>query len=112
MSFQSYRIINGIKEEKRLYTKRCVQGIVSSTRRRIGTNICIQRLTKARLNTYFTMSFTYDFELPNDTVQFAYAVPYTYSALLKFISTLPNVKQLPPMKSLSGLPIPVLEVTD
>lgn len=92
--------------------KRCARDITSSTRMRIGMNICIQGLTKARLNTYFTMSFTYDFELANDTVQFAYAVPYTYSALLKFVSSLSNAKQLPSIKSLSGLPIPILEVTD
>lgn len=54
------------------------------------------------------MSFTYDFQLPNDTVQFAYAPPYTYSNLLKFIANLPNAKQLTPIKSLSGLPIPIL----
>lgn len=58
------------------------------------------------------MSFAYDFIMTNDTVQFAYCIPYTYSRLIKFISSINNIKILPSFKSLSGLPIPVLEITN
>lgn len=58
------------------------------------------------------MSFSYDFSLVQDTVQFAYCIPYTYSKLNKFLTTLANFKQLTPLKSLSGLAIPVLSITD
>jgi hypothetical protein len=58
------------------------------------------------------MSFSFDFTTPNDTVMFAYSIPYTYSKMLKMVSYLTNAKTLPPLKSLSGLQIPVLEVTD
>lgn len=58
------------------------------------------------------MSFTYDFIMPNDTVQFAYCIPYGYGKLLKLITGLGNAKIMPSLKSLSGLAIPVLEVTD
>lgn len=58
------------------------------------------------------MSFAYDFATTNDTVHFAYCVPYSYSSLLKTVNALSNSKQLPPLKSLSGLNIPVIEITD
>lgn len=58
------------------------------------------------------MSFSYDFGTPNDIVHFAYCVPYTYSHLLKTVAALPSAKLIPGLKSLSGLTIPVLEVTD
>ena len=58
------------------------------------------------------MSFSYDFAIPDDTVHFAYCIPYTYTRLIRFVARLDNCKQMPSMKTLSGLPIPVLEVTD
>jgi hypothetical protein len=58
------------------------------------------------------MSFTYDFILPNDTVQFAYCIPYGYTKLLKLVSGLTHAKIMPSLKSLSGLAIPVLEITE
>jgi hypothetical protein len=58
------------------------------------------------------MSFAYDFGTPHDTVHFAYCVPYAYSQLLKTLPALPHAKPLPALKSLSGLDVPVLEVTD
>jgi murein tripeptide amidase MpaA len=58
------------------------------------------------------MSFAYDFAAPHDCVHFAYCVPYSYSQLLKSVAGLPNAKPVPALKSLSGLSIPVLEVTD
>ena len=36
---------------------------------------------QGRICTYFTMSFSYDFELDKDTVQFCYCIPYSYSKL-------------------------------
>jgi cytosolic carboxypeptidase protein 2/3 len=32
--------------------------------------------------TYYTLTFTYEFEYENDAVYFAYSVPYTYTDLL------------------------------
>jgi cytosolic carboxypeptidase protein 2/3 len=32
--------------------------------------------------TYYTLTFTHEFEYSNDSVFFAYSVPYTYSDLL------------------------------
>jgi hypothetical protein len=58
------------------------------------------------------MSFTYDFTQKDDTVFFAYCVPYTYTRLTRFISKIKHCKKMQPLKTLSGLPIPVLEVTD
>ena len=59
------------------------------------------------------MSFEFDFMTPHDTVSFAYCIPYTYSQLQTHINTLgPTCKQLPGFKTLSGLSIPVLEVTN
>lgn len=54
------------------------------------------------------MSFTYDFEVTHDTVQFAYCIPYGYGKLLKVITGLGNGKIMPSLKSLSGLAVPVL----
>lgn len=59
------------------------------------------------------MSFAYEFSTPNETVLFAYCIPYSYSQLLKSVGGLPScVKHLPPLKSLSGLEIPYLEISD
>ena len=58
------------------------------------------------------MSFSYDFTLPHDTVYFAYCIPYTYTRLLKFLSKLEYTTKMPPLKTLSGLSIPVISVTD
>ena len=33
--------------------------------------------------TYYTHTFTYDFEFPDDTVYFAYCYPYTYTDMLE-----------------------------
>mmetsp|Transcript_19970 Transcript_19970/g.36999 ORF Transcript_19970/g.36999 Transcript_19970/m.36999 type:complete len:620 (+) Transcript_19970:488-2347(+) len=38
--------------------------------------------------TYFTLTFTYEFPSDNDTVYFAYSVPYTYSMLKEFLNSL------------------------
>ena len=57
------------------------------------------------------MSFSYDFVTAHDTVHFAYCIPYSYSRLLKLLAQLGNLRQLPPFRSLSGLAVPVLEIT-
>lgn len=49
-------------------------------------NLCIYKLNKSRLDTYFTLSFTYDFLVPNDFVKFAYCVPYTYTEQLSLVN--------------------------
>lgn len=58
------------------------------------------------------LTFDYEFKSPNDTVQFAYGVPYLYSQLLAFLDTLKNIDRLQPLKSLCGLDIPVLRITN
>lgn len=62
------------------------------------------------------MSFTYDFSTPHDRVQFAYCIPYTYTSLLSLLRelapTCPEFKFETGWRSLSGLPVPVIQVTD
>ena len=38
--------------------------------------------------TYYTLTFTHEFEYSNDTVYFAYSVPYTYSDLVEDMSAI------------------------
>ncbi len=67
-----------------------------------------------RLKTYYTLSFVYNFDKPNDIIEFAYFIPYTYTRLCEFINSTENNNQkyqpklLPPLKTLSGLSIPIL----
>lgn len=57
-----------------------------STTKMTTINLCIYKLNKSRLDTYFTLSFTYDFLVPNDIVKFAYCVPYTYTEQLSLVN--------------------------
>jgi len=45
--------------------------------------------------TYYTLTFTHEFEHSNDTVYFAYSVPYTYTDLTDDITAI----ELDPLKS-------------
>lgn len=58
------------------------------------------------------MSFTFDFTQKDDTVFFAYCIPYTYTRLTRFLGKIKHCKKMQPLKALSGLAIPVIEVTD
>ena len=58
------------------------------------------------------MAFSFDFSIPQDTVYFAYCIPYTYTRLTRLITKLKNTTPLPPLRTLSGLAIPVLQITD
>jgi len=55
---------------------------------RAGTNIGyysngLRRSDKGGVQrTYYTHTFSYQFEYPNDTVYFAYSYPYTYTDML------------------------------
>lgn len=72
-------------------------------------------LTKTRLSTYYTMTFTYNFDSTDDTVYFAYCIPYTYTDLLSMIREVyvtSKIKYETGWRSLSGLPIPLLQITD
>ena len=67
---------------------------------------------------FYELSFTYDFRNKNDTVYFAYCVPYTFSKLqnhLKALSKLPEsdkfLKEEHFCYSLSGISIPILTIT-
>lgn len=77
--------------------------------------ICKSLLMKTRLQTYYTMTFTYDFEEPNDRVQFAYCIPYTYTKMLEMIKEVNGYESLKCetiWRTLSGLPVPLLQITD
>lgn len=68
-----------------------------------------------RLN--FVYSFTYDFGIDYDTTSFAYCIPYTYSRLSKFVLECKTkyaacLKVQALCKSLSGLSMPLLTITD
>lgn len=43
------------------------------------------RVRKNERQFYFTLSFTYEFEYDEDTVYFAYNIPYTYTMLNEFL---------------------------
>jgi len=64
---------------------------------------------------YYTLTFTYTFEAPNDKVYFAHCYPYTYSDLYDFLSTLGNYSSIhrvnPLCKTLSGNTCPVISIT-
>lgn len=51
--------------------------------RREGQNKC-----------YCTLSFSYNFDKENDTVDFAHAVPYTYSRMLQLIKKVESSKKV------------------
>lgn len=63
---------------------------------------------------YYSLSFTLNFPA-GETLQFAYSIPYTYSDLLKYLEGLKESKYLKRevlCKSLSGIDVPLLTVTD
>eukprot|EP00826_Nyctotherus_ovalis_P039360 TRINITY_DN3783_c0_g2_i3.p1 TRINITY_DN3783_c0_g2~~TRINITY_DN3783_c0_g2_i3.p1 ORF type:complete len:826 (-),score=182.08 TRINITY_DN3783_c0_g2_i3:157-2634(-) len=63
---------------------------------------------------YYTLSFEYNFEYPEDVVSFAYAVPYTYTQLMELIKTLnpEYTKKDILCKSLGGVQISLLTITE
>lgn len=62
----------------------------------------------------YCYSFEYEFVEPNDEVYFAYCIPYTYSELIEDVSKLdPHKARVYTMgRSLTGLDIPLLHITD
>ena len=59
---------------------------------RIGTNIQYIKTLNGpfpKRREYYTLSFTHKFEFDKDIVEFAYSYPYTYSDLVKYISSPP-----------------------
>lgn len=65
--------------------------------------------------TYYSLSFSYTFQLPGQKVLFAYSVPYPYSYLFKTVNDLtrsPLVRKEVIGRSLSGLDIVKLTVTN
>ena len=63
---------------------------------------------------YYGLSFTILFPA-NETLRFAYSVPYTYSELLSFIYCVMDSKYMKKemlCKSLSGIEVPMLTITD
>jgi hypothetical protein len=67
--------------------------------------------------TYYSLTFTYKFQHSGDKVYFAYAFPYTFTRLLNVMKELGTdrddiVKQEVLCKSLSGVEVPLLTITD
>lgn len=62
----------------------------------------------------YCYSYDYEFAYEDDKVFFAYCIPYTYSELLNDLRTLPEelVKVETLGKTLCGLDIPILHITD
>ena len=73
---------------------------------------------------YFQLSFEYDFQHPNDKVQFSYSIPYTFSRLQNLMRAVskehheafPDIgnqfmKESALCKSISGLEVPMLTIT-
>eukprot|EP00347_Sterkiella_histriomuscorum_P016106 403354471 len=78
----------------------------------------------AKKKKYYTLSFTYKFEFQQDEVHIAYSLPYTYSQLQQDIQSYKETQKklynhddsvfdsAPLCKSLSGLTIPLITITD
>ena len=84
----------------------------------IGENIKyrLSKVNKTILNkrVYYSLSFTFLFPT-NESFRFAYSIPYTYTDLFKFLSELHNfffIKKEVLCKSLSGVDVPILTITD
>mgnify|MGYP002370946182 CR=1 FL=1 len=78
---------------------------------------CTPIVMQDRVRFNFVYSFTYDFGIEGDTTSFAYCVPYTYTRLNKFLHDCKakfgnNFKLQAGWKSLSGLNVPLLTITD
>jgi hypothetical protein len=74
------------------------------------------KVNKAMVNKriYYGLSFTLNFPA-NETLRFAYSVPYTYSELLQYLNTLKESRYLKRemlCKSLSGIEVPLLTISD
>lgn len=70
-----------------------------------------EKLTKY---SYHCLELEYEFEYQEDEVFFAYCVPYTFSRLLLQLKQLPTQYTIQGVlgKSLAGIDIPVLQITD
>lgn len=82
---------------------------------RAGTNVryCYSKLNQwmTARRAYFSLSFEYEFT--GGPVHFAYSIPYTYSRLLRLLEELePKATRSLLCKSLSGLEVPLLTITD
>jgi len=72
---------------------------------------------RQRAKQFYEMSFTYDFKRPNDTVYFAYCLPYTYSKMQNHLKSLQRPETSSYLReehlcySLSGVSVPILTVT-
>lgn len=65
--------------------------------------------------TYYSLSFTYSFTIPTEKVYFAYAIPYQYTHLNRLLAEIlpsPIIKQDVLCRSLGGVEVPLLVVTD
>eukprot|EP01022_Parablepharisma_sp_SALTPOND_P012542 TRINITY_DN1617_c0_g1_i1.p1 TRINITY_DN1617_c0_g1~~TRINITY_DN1617_c0_g1_i1.p1 ORF type:complete len:972 (+),score=111.72 TRINITY_DN1617_c0_g1_i1:10640-13555(+) len=84
-------------------------------------SLCLQWISTIRKKTYYSLSFEYTFEYPDDFVYFAYSIPYTFTELVSLLSKLKeeqsalksniHYKEEILCKSLSGLDIPLLTIT-
>jgi len=115
-------------EKKSILAKQGTLPQIFSTWHRGGNNISYDISTLSCENTknkhlaksrgrkvHYTLSFEYTFEYSEDTVSFAYAVPYTYTQLLQLIKNLTTeefVREEVLCKSLGGVNIPLLTITE
>lgn len=72
---------------------------------------------KVSMTKSYTLSFTYDFQIENDTVFFAYSIPYTYTDLYTYLNALetnfPNILRIDTLCSTNaGNSCPVLTITN
>lgn len=126
----NFKIVNFVKENS-LYSEG-MKPLVRSKRREIsggetwvreGTNISYVRSTEIRkkvgesgeVQYFYVLSFTYEFEFWYDTVYFAYSYPYTYSDLVRYLSSLSSRSDLVTVSQLcctaSGTPVPRVTIT-
>lgn len=80
---------------------------------------CTPFVIQDRVRQNFVYSFTYDFSTEDDTTLFAYCVPYPYTRLIRVLQECrakygsnAHYSSQTLCKSLSGLSIPVLTITD
>lgn len=126
-SYIKYKFyITGFHKDKSLYTTGCKIFWYSEKRARDynvswtrgGEDYSYGALPgqKKKFKKKSTVSFTISFPFPNDTIYLCYALPYTYSDLLKDISTWSSnskyVKCETLCKTMGGRDCPLLTITD
>lgn len=114
-----FNILNFAKTES-LYKQGMLPVVLSQARKgwhRAGTDVqyAPSKLTQMGSRNLYTLSFTYKFPTKGDKVYFAYAIPYTFSQLYRFLGSLqPSqyIRRETLCKTLSGVEVPLLTITN